>query len=98
MWLPESQRNERLLILTTAMNSPNRDILVIVKNEFMTDRFIQQEIRSLNELLHQAESPESFCKAHELVNRNYITSKKEKIIKAARHFRLRPFRFLINKN
>jgi hypothetical protein len=52
----------------------------------------------LNELLAHVEGPEEFCLAHELVNRNFITRKREKILNESRHFHLRPFRFLINKN
>jgi hypothetical protein len=80
------------------MKTPNRDILVLLNNEFMTDRAIELEIRGLNELLRETETASSFCAAHELVDRNRITSKKEKLIKASQHEELKPFRFLINKN
>ncbi len=76
----------------------NRDIMVMLKDEFMTEHDIQQEVEMLNKLLIDAESPESFCTAHELVDRNRITSKPKKILKESHFFNLRPFRFLINKN
>lgn len=75
-----------------------RDILVLLKNEFMTEHDIQMEIEHLDILLKQVENAESFCVAHELVNRNQITSNKKKIIRETRHFTLKPFRFIINKN
>lgn len=78
--------------------SSNRDILVLLKNQFMTEQAMEQEVELLYKLLKQVESPESFCTAHELVDRNRITSQKEKILSTSRHFHLKAFRFLINKN
>ena len=80
------------------MTNLNRDILVMLKHEFMTEHDMQQEVEILNEILAQAESPESFCTAHELVDRNRIISKRKKILKESQFYNLRPFRFLINKN
>ncbi len=80
------------------MNTPQRDILVLLRNEFMSEKAIQQEVGQLNEILRNAETPEEFCIAHELVNRNRITSKPHKILQAIRPAELKPFRFLINKN
>jgi len=80
------------------MKTPQRDILVLLKNEFMNEQAIEQEMGCLNKLLRNAESPEEFCIAHELVNRNHITSKPHKILLAIRSSALKPFRFLINKN
>ena len=80
------------------MLTTNRDILVLLKNEFMTEQTMKQEVELLNELLKQVETPESFCIAHELVDRNRITSKSKMILNATRHYYLKSFRFLINKN
>lgn len=80
------------------MKMPNRDLLVLLKNEFMSQQAIDHEVECLNDMLHQAESEEQFCIAHELVDRNSITSKAKKILKAVRFSELKPFRFLINKN
>lgn len=76
------------------MKSFNRDILVLLKSEAMTDR----ELRGLHNIFQAIESPQQFCTAHELVDRNRITTNPKKIRKEARHYFLRPFRFLINKN
>ena len=59
---------------------------------------IQKEEERLYQIILDTASPEQFCIAHELVNRNRITSKKEKVLKESRRSGLRPFRFLINKN
>ncbi len=80
------------------MKMPNRDLLVLLKNEFMSQQAIEQEVEYLNHLLLSAESTEQFCIAHELVDRNKITSKSKKILEAIRFTELKPFRFLINKN
>ncbi len=80
------------------MLNSNRDILVLLKNELLTGQDMEHEVEALNTLLKQAESPEAFCTAHELVNRNRITSDPKKILKESRHFLMKPFRFLINKN
>lgn len=71
---------------------------MMLKNEFMSQHEIEQEVEGLNELLYKAESDEQFCIAHELVDRNRITTKKKKILKAILYKELRPFRFLLNKN
>jgi hypothetical protein len=72
--------------------------MVLLKQEFMTEHAIQHEVEKLNKLLLETELPEPFCVAHELVDRNCITSNKFKILKESNLYYLRPFRFLINKN
>jgi hypothetical protein len=84
--------------ISDKLKNPSRDLLVLLKNEFMSEKSIEQEVDCLNEILHRAESPESFCLAHELVNRNRITQHPFRILKAIRQTDLKPFRFLINKN
>lgn len=80
------------------MRSPSRNLLVLIRNEFMSEQAIEQEVDCLNQLLLRTESSEQFCKATELADRYRITSKKNKILKESRYLHLRPFRFLINKN
>ncbi len=77
---------------------PNRDLLVLLKSEFMSQQAIEHEVECLNDILRTAESDHQFCQAHELVNRNRITAKPKKILQAIRYAELKPFRFLINKN
>jgi hypothetical protein len=80
------------------MKMPTRDLLVLLKNEFMSQSAIDHEVECLNDILRRAESDEQFCIAHEMVDRNRITSKAHKIRREIRYTELRPFRFLINKN
>ena len=80
------------------MISSNRNLLVVFGNRSADEEAIEQEVECLNQVLLNTESPEQFCIAHELVNRNRITSNKKKILKESRHFLMKPFRFLINKN
>ena len=80
------------------MKMPNRDLLVLLKSEFMSKKAIEQEVENLNDMLRVKESDDQFCIAHELVNRNHITSNPRTILKAIRYSELKQFRFLINKN
>ena len=80
------------------MKMPTRDLLVLLKNEFMSQRALDHEVECLNDILRTAESDDQFCIAHELVDRNRITSRPGKIKKAIRYSELKAFRFLINKN
>ena len=80
------------------MKRPKRDILVVVKNHQHNEHAIEQEVEWLNEILYIAESEVHFCIAHELVDRNRITQKPTRILKAIRFCHLPAFRFLLNKN
>jgi hypothetical protein len=80
------------------MRNPGRDLLVLFKHDFSKEQFIDKEIKYLNHILQQTETSLQFYKAHELVDRNYITTSFSKIVKAIRRMELKPFRFLINKN
>ena len=80
------------------MISAGRNLVVFTKTVGLNEKALEQEVECLNEVLQSVESPQQFCIAHELVNRNRITSSHRKILKASNQFRLAPFRFLINKN
>jgi hypothetical protein len=80
------------------MTSPLRDLIVLLKQEYMSPSAIEQEVECLHEILAEAESWESFFAAHELIDRNRITSNRKRIRKAIRNVELKPFRFLVNKN
>ena len=80
------------------MKSPKRDILMVVRNQYLNEEAIEQEVEQLNEIGRHGESTEHFCKAHELVNRNRITQKPRKILNAIQFVKLPAFKFLINKN
>ena len=80
------------------MKPNDRDLLVLLKNEFMSQQAIEQEVEQLNAMLLHAEHPAEICRAHELVHRNHITQKSSKILAAIRQPELKPFWFLIGKN
>jgi hypothetical protein len=76
----------------------NRNLLVVLKSGFMSEEAIEQQVDSINNILYQVESAELFCTAHELVDRNRITSNPNKLLRESSYRNLRTFRFLINKN
>ena len=76
------------------MKNKGNNLLVLISKKFIS----KQETDRLNMILLSAESPEQFCIANELVDRNRITSKKRKLLKESGRIQLRAFRFLINKN
>lgn len=80
------------------MITSNRNLLVFVHLGLLDEKTIEREVECLNEVLLTIESPEQFCRVHELVDRNRITYSRKKILKEYSHFTLKPFRFLINKN
>lgn len=78
--------------------SPDRDLLVLFRNEFMSQQAIEHQVEQLNIILRFTELPNQFCKAHELVRRNRITRKTQKLVEAYHQTKLKPFWFLIGKN
>ena len=78
--------------------SQDRDLLVLIKSEFMSQQAIEQEVECLNNILRQTELPHQFCKANELIRRNSITQKPQRLLAAYRLPSLKPFWFLISKN
>lgn len=80
------------------MKNYDRDLLLLYKADWFDDDLLQHEVECLHRILLEVERSDIFCAANELATRNRITSKAKSIIKATRHFRLKPFHFLINKN
>jgi hypothetical protein len=76
------------------MKNKGCNLLVLFNNKLIS----KQEADCLQMILLFTESPEQFCIANELVDRNRITSKKKKILRESGRIQLRAFRFLINKN
>ena len=72
--------------------------MVLLRTEFMTEKEIEQEVEQLNSILFHTETSRNFCIAHELVQRNHITSKREKLLFIFHRPALKSFYFLINKN
>ena len=82
------------------MKTPNREreLVLLSKTALMSEKALEKELISLEELFQYAESETAFCQTHELVQRNKITSKKAKLINLYYDHQLKPFWFLVNKN
>jgi hypothetical protein len=80
------------------MKRSQHEILILAKHHSLPSWAIEKEMERLNEMLVAIETPQNFCVAHELVNRNYITRNKTKILRAIKFQELKAFRFLIGKN
>ncbi len=82
------------------MKTPNRDLLVLVKDSRLDKEAIEFELEQLNQLLFVFETVDNFCVAHEVFDLN-----RYKIIHHAKTIRdvmnqkdLKPFVFISNKN
>lgn len=82
------------------MKTPNRDLLVLLRDEFMSEQAIEAEVELLNDLLYCVESSENFCLAHEVadLNKYKMLRQSKHIIEVTRYKQLKPFQFLLNKN
>lgn len=82
------------------MKTPNRDLLVLVKDESFDKTFMENELEQLNRLLIRFETTENICMAHEVfdMNRYRIISKSVQVEKHIHRKELRPFIFICNKN
>ena len=82
------------------MKTPNRDLLVLVKNDHLNEKAIEVELEKLNQLLFNHETIENLCIAHEVFDLNvYKILQKHKLVKkviSKKH--LKPYEFLFNKN
>lgn len=76
----------------------DRNLMVLLRTEFMSEQAIEQEVENLHNLLIETEVPEIFCDAHELVTRNYISNNPNRILMASLEPNLKAFHFLLNKN
>ena len=82
------------------MKSPNRDLLVLLKDETMSEQAIEQEVEKLNTILFNVETSESFYTSHELLDMDKfkIFRGKKHMQQVAREKTLKPFNFLCNLN
>ena len=82
------------------MKTPNRDLLVLLRDEFMSEQAIEHEVEQLNEMLLHVESVNNFCLAHEVIdmNRYKIFHRHKFIMQVVNQKELKPFQFLCNKN
>ncbi len=82
------------------MHNPNRDILVLFKQELMTAQAMEREVSLLHDLLHNVERLDNVVKAHELLDLNKfkVINKPYLIKNFLRTAKEKPFVFLNNKN
>jgi hypothetical protein len=82
------------------MKTPNRDLLVLMKDDHRNDDSIQFELEQLNQLLYHFETVDNLCVAHEVFDLNKYKSihNKKSIRQIINQKELRPFVFICNKN
>jgi hypothetical protein len=82
------------------MKIANRDLLVLLKDESMSSKAIELEVKNLNEILFDVESSDKFCLAHEIIDLNKfkIIRKRSQLLQAANEKDMKPFIFLNNLN
>ena len=82
------------------MKTPNRDLLVLVKDEFPSELSIEYELEQLNEILFRTETIENFCIANEVfdLNRYMIIEDHKRLVRIFGQQELKPFQFICNKN
>ncbi len=79
---------------------PNRDLLVLFKEELMSPQALEHEVELLHEMLFRVEVIDNVAIAHEVLDLNkYKVINKLQIIRdTIRMKALKPFVFLSNKN
>jgi hypothetical protein len=87
-----------LLVISGLVRNIKPKTLILLNSRFTNHHSPEEEKKLLYDIILLTESPQQFCIANELVDRNRITSKRKKIMKECSRLQLRPFRFLINKN
>jgi F0F1-type ATP synthase alpha subunit len=82
------------------MKTPDRDLLVLVRDEYMNEKFMEQELEQLNEMLFHYETVEKFCAVHEIfdLNKYKIITKPKLMQQVVGQKELKPFQFVCNKN
>jgi hypothetical protein len=82
------------------MKSPNRDLLVLLKDETMSEQAIEREVEKLNDMLFQLESVDNFCVSHQMLDLNKfkIFTDQRSNMQVTRQKELKPFVFLCSLN
>lgn len=82
------------------MKKPNRDLLVLVKDERLTEAAMEFELEQLNRILVALETVECLCVVHEVfdLNKYRILSREKQIRHTLQKKELKPFVFISNKN
>jgi hypothetical protein len=82
------------------MKTPNRDLLVLVKDEFDSEHSMEVELEKLNRLLFQFETLDTISVAHEVFDLNVgkIIEQPKQVRSVLNQKKLKPFQFACNKN
>jgi hypothetical protein len=82
------------------MKTPNRDLLVLVKDGSFNKKAMEIELEQLNRLLIRFETMENICVAHEVfdMNRYRTIVQPHRVRKYISSKEVRPFVFVGNKN
>lgn len=82
------------------MKTPNRDLLVLLKDEFQSNLAIEIELEQLNEILFLIETVDNYCTVSEIfdLNRYTIIDDRKKLARLLDKPSLKPFQFIFNKN
>lgn len=82
------------------MKTPNRDLLVLLKDENLNKDAMEFELEQLNRLLLHFETLDKLSVAHEIVDMNkYKIYQKSAIVqKVINQKTIKPFVFICNKN
>ncbi len=82
------------------MKTSNRDLLVLLKDESMSNKAIEQEVEQLNEILFHVESADNFCRTNEIIDmkRYRLLQDGKYLVQIMYQNELKPFIFLCNKN
>ena len=85
---------------SNGMKTPNRDLLVLLKDEFRSEISMECELEQLNEILFRVETVENFCAACEVfdLNKYTIITSNNKLYRILSRNELKPFQFIVNKN
>lgn len=82
------------------MRAPNRDLLVLVKDELLSSTSMELELERIHQLLIKFETPGNLSQAHEVfdMNRYKRITAANKISRILDERELKAFVFIINKN
>lgn len=82
------------------MKMPNRDLLVLMKDEGLDKDAMENELEQLNQLLLFFETMDNICMAHEIfdLNKYKIIHRPHVIQKVINQPEVKPFVFIFNKN
>ncbi len=82
------------------MHNPNRDILVLLKQDLMSPQAMERQVSLLHDMLFAVEKLDNVVRAHELLdlNKYKVISKPFLIKNHLRSSKEKPFVFLNNLN